>query len=74
MSSLSDTIKDVETNEKYKPIKNSKIIYYKNDQELITKIIKLKNNKNFSVSASKRSLLNIKKLRWEKVLSFLDKI
>lgn len=60
--------------ENFDAIKNSKIIYYKNDQELITKIIKLKNNKNFSVSASKRSLLNIKKLKWEKVLSFLDKI
>ena len=60
--------------ENFDAIKNSKIIYYKNDQELITKIIKLKNNKNFSVSASKKSLLNIKKLRWEKVLSFLDKI
>ena len=55
-------------------IKESKISFYKNNQEMIKIILKFKRNKNFSLSASKRALKTIKKFKWEKVLPVLNKI
>jgi hypothetical protein len=55
-------------------IKSSHIPVYKNENELIKLIFKLKNDKNFSQSVSKRSLSIIKKFKWEKVLKDLNKI
>ena len=55
-------------------IKESKISFYKNNKEMINIILKLKRNKNFSLSASKRAFKTIKKFKWEKVLPVLNKI
>jgi len=55
-------------------IKESKISFYKNNEEMIKIILKFKKNKNFSLSASKRALKTIRKFKWEKVLSVLNKI
>ena len=55
-------------------IKEGKINYYNNNKELIKIIFKFKRDKNFSLSASKRSLKVIKKFKWEKILPVLNKI
>ncbi len=60
--------------ENFDAIKESKISFYKNNKEMIKIILKLKRNKNFSLSASKRALKTIKKFKWEKVLPVLNKI
>ena len=54
-------------------IKGSKPINYKNNDQMIKLIFKLKKSKFFSLAASKRSLKIIKKLKWEKVLPELNK-
>ena len=55
-------------------IKESKISFYRNNEEMIKIILKYKRNKNFSLNASKRALKTIKKFKWEKVLPVLDKV
>ena len=55
-------------------IKDSKISAYKNNEEMIKIILKLKRNKNFSLSSSKRSLKIIKKFKWDKILPVLNKV
>jgi hypothetical protein len=60
--------------ENFDAIKESKISFYKNNEEMIKIILKFKRNKNFSLSASKRALKTIRKFKWEKVLSVLNKI
>ena len=47
---------------------------YKNQNELVNLIFKLKNNKVYSNGISKRSLQIIKKFKWENVLKSLDKM
>ena len=48
---------------------NSKIIpNYKNDNELIKLIFKLKNKEKFSTKISKKSFNEIKKFKWDSVL------
>ena len=53
-------------------IKESKINFYKNNEDLIKIILKFKKNKNFSLSASKRSLKTIQKFKWNKILKVFD--
>ena len=53
-------------------IKKSKIDYYKNNEELIKIILKLKRNKNYSLLASKRSLKTIQNFKWAKILRVFD--
>ena len=61
--------------ENFDAIKESKINFYKNNEEMIKIILKLKRNKNFSLSASKRALQTIKKFKWDKIiLPTLNKI
>ena len=60
--------------ENFDAIKESKINFYRNNEEMIKIILKFKRNKNFSLSASKRALKTIRKFKWEKVLSVLNKI
>ena len=61
--------------ESFDAIKESKINFYKNNEEMIKIILKLKRNKNFSLSASKRALQTIKKFKWDKIiLPTLNKI
>ena len=55
-------------------IKESKISFYRNNEEMIKIILKYKRNKNFSLNASKRALKTIKRFKWEKVLPVLDKV
>ena len=55
-------------------IKESKISFYRNNEEMIKIILKYKRNKSFSLNASKRALKTIKKFKWEKVLPVLDKV
>ena len=59
--------------ENFDEIKESKINFYKNKEEMIKIILKLKKNKNFSLSSSKRALKTIKKFKWDKILSILNK-
>ena len=59
--------------ENFDAIKESKISFYKNNEEMIKIILKLKRNKRFSLSSSKRSLQTIKKFKWDKILPFLNK-
>ena len=60
--------------ENFDAIKKSKINFYKNKEEMIKIILKLKKNKNFSLSSSKRALKTIKKFKWDKILSILNKV
>jgi hypothetical protein len=60
--------------ENFDAIKESKISFYKNNEEMIKIILKLKKNKNFSLSSSKRALKTIKKFKWDKILSVLNKV
>tara|TARA_Y100000816_G_C26044464_1_gene547268 strand:- start:47 stop:274 length:228 start_codon:yes stop_codon:yes gene_type:complete len=60
--------------ENFDALKKSKINYYKNDNDFIKLIIKLKKNKNFGQSSSKLALKNIKNFKWEKILPFLNKV
>ncbi len=60
--------------ENFDAIKESKINYYKDNKEMIKLILKLKNNKKFSLSASKRSLKIINKFKWNKILPTLNKV
>jgi len=55
-------------------IKESKINFYRNNNEMIKIILKLKRNKSFSQLCSKRSLKTIKKFKWDNILSFLNKV
>jgi len=55
-------------------IKEGKLNFYNSNQELIKIILKFKKNKNFSLSASKRSLKIIKNFKWEKILPILGKL
>ena len=55
-------------------ISSYKMVYFKNNSELINLITKLKENKSFSNQSSKRSLSAIKNFKWEKVLKVFDKI
>ena len=54
--------------ENFDAIKESKIDFYKNNEEMIKIILKLKRNKNFSLSSSKRALQTIKKFKWDKII------
>ena len=60
--------------ENFDKISSNKMIYYKNNTDLINLIIKFKENKSFSDQSSKRSLNAIKNFKWEKVLKIFDKI
>ena len=60
--------------ENFDAIKESKISFYRSNEEMIKIILKFKRNKNFSLSASKRALKTIKKFKWEKILLVLNKI
>ncbi len=60
--------------ENFDKISSHKMIYYKNNSDLINLILKFKENKSFSNQSSKRSLGAIRNFRWEKVLKMLDKI
>ena len=60
--------------ENFDAIKESKINFYRNNEEMIKIILKLKRNKNFSLSASNRALQTIKKFKWDKILLFLNKV
>ena len=60
--------------ENFDLIKESKICSYKNDDEIIKIIFKLKKNKSFANNVSKRSLKTIKKFKWDKVLPALNKV
>ena len=55
-------------------IKSKTLPSYKNENELIKLIFKLKNDKNYSLSISYKSLNLIKKFKWKKVLKDLNKI
>ena len=54
-------------------IKHGRFNFYNNNKELIEIILKFKKDKNFSESASKRSLKVIKNFKWEKILPVLNK-
>ena len=60
--------------ENFDAIKESKLNFYRNNEEMIKIILKLKRNKNFSLSSSKRALQTIKKFKWDKILTFLNKV
>ena len=60
--------------ENFDTIKDSKISFYKNNEEMIKLILKFKRNKTFSLSASKRALKTIEKFKWNKILPFLNKV
>ena len=60
--------------ENFDKISSNKMIYYKNNSDLINLIIIFKENKSFSDQSSKRSLNAIKNFKWEKVLKIFDKI
>ncbi len=68
------TVSSKQVYENFDAIKENKINSYKNDKQMIKIILKLKNNKNFSLNSSKISYKNIQKLEWKKVLKFLNKI
>ena len=55
-------------------IRESKLSYYKNNEEMIKIILKYKRNKSFSLNASRRALKTIKKFKWEKVLPVIGKV
>ena len=55
-------------------IKDSKILFYRNSEEMIKLIMKLKKNKKYALSSSSRALRNIGKFRWDKVLITLNKV
>ena len=59
--------------ENFDAIKESKLNFYRNNEEMIKIILRLKRNKNFSLSSSKRALQTIKKFKWDKILTFLNK-
>ena len=60
--------------ENFDKISSHKMVSYKSSSDLINLIIKFKENKFFSNQYSKRSLSEIKKFKWEKVLKIFDKI
>jgi len=60
--------------ENFDSIKSSSLPTYKNKEDFIRLILKLKNNKNFSQSISKKSLKIIKKFKWSEVLKNIVKI
>ena len=60
--------------ENFDKISSHKMVFYKSSSDLINLIIKFKENKFFSNQYSKRSLSEIKKFKWEKVLKIFDKI
>ena len=60
--------------ENFDLIKSKKITFYKNKKELIALILKLKKNKNFSNSESKKGLVVIKNFKWDKVLKVLKNV
>ena len=55
-------------------ISSHKMVYFKNNSDLINLIIKFKENKSFSNQSSRRSLNAIKNFKWGKVLKVFDKI
>ena len=55
-------------------IRESKLSYYKNNEEMIKIILKYKRNKSFSLNASRRALKTIKKFKWEKILPVIGKV
>ena len=57
-----------QVSENFDAIKESKISSYKNNEEMIKIILKLKRNKNFGSSSSKRALQTIKKFKWDKII------
>ena len=55
-------------------IRESKINFYINDEQLIKLIFKLKSEKKSSVISSKRSLKVIQKFKWNSILKVFDKL
>lgn len=55
-------------------IKSDSLPVYKNEDELIKLILKLKNKKKYSLAISKISLNLVKKFKWQNVLKDLNKI
>ena len=55
-------------------VKEGKLSFYNNNRELIKIILKFKENKKFSLSASKRSLKVIKNFKWDEILQVLGKL
>ncbi len=53
-------------------IKSNKIDYYKNDEDFINLIIKMKNDSSYSNKVSNRSIKTIQRFKWKKVLASLD--
>ena len=60
--------------ENFDKISSHKMVYFKNDTDLINLIIKFRENKHFSNQSSKRSLSAIKNFKWEKVLKVFNEI
>ena len=60
--------------ENFDAIKKSKISFYRNNQELVKIILKLKKNKKYSLSLSKKSFQIIKKFKWDKILPVFNKV
>ena len=60
--------------ENFDAIKESKISFYRNNKEMIKIILKLKENKNYSLSLSKKSFQTVKKFKWDKILTVLNKV
>ena len=60
--------------ENFDKISPYKMVYFKNDTDLINLIIRFRENKHFSNQSSKRSLSAIKNFKWEKVLKVFNKI
>ncbi len=55
-------------------IRNTKINFYKNNDEMIKLIVKLKKNKKYAQNASSRAIKNIGKFRWDKVLKTFNEV
>ncbi len=55
-------------------IRNTKINFYKNNDDMIKLIIKLKENKKYAQNASSRAIKNIGKFRWDKVLKTFNEV
>ena len=60
--------------ENFDKISSHKMVYFKNNSDLINLIIKFKENKSFSNQSSLRSLSAIKNFKWDKVLRVFEKI
>ena len=55
-------------------IKSKFLPYYKSEEDFIKLIIKLKENKNFSMAISNKCLGLIKNFKWKKTLRIFNRI